>query len=60
LERGNFPAGALVLYNSSLVAIASNIITSAMLTSNAFTSFSVTYTATGSEGGNGDLVQRNT
>ena len=56
LEKGNFPTGALVLYNSSLVAIASNVITSAMLTSNAFTSYSVTYTATGSEGGNGDIV----
>jgi hypothetical protein len=56
LERGNFPTGALVFYNSSLVALASNIITSAMLTSNAFTSFSVTYTGTGSEGGNGDIV----
>ncbi len=56
LEKGNFPTGALVFYNSSLVALASNIITSAMLTSNAFTSFSVAYTATGSEGGNGDIV----
>jgi hypothetical protein len=45
-----------VLYNSSLVAIASNVITSAMLTSNAFTSFSVNYTGTGNEGGNGDIV----
>jgi hypothetical protein len=44
LEKGNFPTGALVFYNSSLVAIASNVITSAMLTSNAFTSFSVNYT----------------
>jgi hypothetical protein len=56
LEKGGFPAGRLVLYNSSLVAIASNVITSAMLTSNAFTSYSVTYTATGNEGGNGDIV----
>jgi hypothetical protein len=56
LERGNFPTGALVFYNSSLVALASNVITSAMLTSNAFTSFSVTYTGTGGEGGNGDIV----
>jgi hypothetical protein len=56
LEKGNFPPGALVLYNSSLVALASHVITSAMLTSNAFTSFSVTYTATGNEGGNGDIV----
>jgi hypothetical protein len=56
LEKGNFPTGALVFYNSSLVAIASNVITSAMLTSNAFTSFSVNYTGTGGEGGNGDIV----
>ncbi len=56
LEKGGFPTGALVLYNSSLVAIASNVITSAMLTSNAFTSFSVNYTGTGNEGGNGDIV----
>jgi hypothetical protein len=56
LENGTFPTGALVLYNSSLVAIASNVITSAMLTSGRFTNFSVTYTATGSEGGNGDIV----
>jgi len=32
------------------------VITSAMLTTNAFTSFSVTYTGTGAEGGNGDIV----
>jgi beta-glucanase (GH16 family) len=56
LENGTFPTGALVLYNSSLVAVASNVITSAMLTANAFKSCSVTYTATGSEGGNGDIV----
>jgi hypothetical protein len=56
LEKGVFPTGTLALYNSSLVAIASNVITPAMLTSNAFTSYSVTYTATGNEGGNGDLV----
>jgi hypothetical protein len=56
LEKGNFPTGALVLYNSSLVAIASNVITSAMLTSNAFTSFSVNYTGTGNEGGNGNII----
>ncbi len=56
LEKKGFPTGALVLYNSSLVAIASNVITSAMLTANAFTSFSVIYTGTGTEGGNGDIV----
>jgi hypothetical protein len=56
LERGTFPTGTLVLYNSALTPIATKTITSAMLTSNAFTSYSVTYTATGSEGGNGDIV----
>ena len=56
LENKGFPTGALVLYNSSLGAIASSVITSAMLTTNAFTSFSVTYTGTGAEGGNGDIV----
>jgi len=56
LERGTFPTGMLVLYNSALTPIATKTITSAMLTSNAFTSYSLTYTATGSEGGNGDIV----
>jgi hypothetical protein len=56
LEKGIFPTGALVFYNSSLVAIASNVITSVMLTSNAFTNYSVTYTGTGNEGGNSDIV----
>ncbi len=56
LERGIFPTGTLVLCNSALTPIATKTITSAMLNSNAFTSYSVTYTATGSEGGNGDIV----
>jgi guanyl-specific ribonuclease Sa len=55
-ENGTFPAGALVLYNSSLGVIAATNVNSTMLTSGAFTSISVTYTATGSEGGNGDIV----
>jgi len=56
LEKGNFPPGTLVFYNSALTPLASKTITSAMLTSNAFTSYSLNYTATGSEGGNGDIV----
>jgi hypothetical protein len=56
LERGTFPTGTLVLYNSALVPVATKTITAAMLTTNAFTSYSVSYTATGSEGGNGDIV----
>jgi hypothetical protein len=56
LERGSSPAGTLVLYNSALTPVATKTITPAMLTTNAFTSYSVTYTATGSEGGNGDIV----
>jgi hypothetical protein len=56
LERGNSPAGTLVLYNSALTPVATKSITAAMLVTNAFTSYSVTYTATGGEGGNGDIV----
>jgi len=48
------PACQLVLYNSSLVPLASNNIIG--LTQNWFTNRSVTYTANGSEGGNGDIV----
>jgi beta-glucanase (GH16 family) len=48
------PACQLVLYNSSLVPLASNNITG--LTQNWFTNRSVSYTANGSEGGNGDVV----
>jgi hypothetical protein len=46
----------LVFYNSSLVAIASNIITPAKLIAGAFTNITLSYTATGTEGGNGDIV----
>jgi hypothetical protein len=56
LEAGNFPTGTLVLYNSALTPLATKTITSAMLTTNAFTSYSLNYTATGNEGGNGDIV----
>jgi hypothetical protein len=56
-ENNAFPAGAaLVFYNSSLAVIASNVISSANLTLGAFKDFSVTYTGTGNEGGNGDIV----
>jgi len=47
---------ALVFYNSALTAIASNVITPANLIAGAFTNVSLRYTATGSEGGNGDVV----
>jgi hypothetical protein len=47
---------AMVFYNSSLTAVASNDITPAMLIPGAFTNISLTYTATGTEGGNGDIV----
>jgi len=55
-ENNPFPVGSLVFYNSALVAIASNQISSANLTLGSFKDFSVTYTGTGSEGGNGDIV----
>ncbi len=47
---------ALVFYNSALTAIASNVITPAKLIAGAFTNLTLTYTATGNEGGNGDVV----
>ncbi len=57
LEGGTFDTGSsLVLYNSALTSIASNVISAANLTLGKFTNFSVTYTGTGSEGGNGDIV----
>jgi len=55
-EAGAAPNSQLVLYNSALAAVASISITGSALTQNAFTAESVTYTATGSEGGNGDIV----
>ena len=55
-ENNPFPGGSLVFYNSALVAIASNQISSANLTLGSFKDFSVTYSGTGSEGGNGDIV----
>jgi hypothetical protein len=47
---------AMVFYNSALTAIASNVITPAKLSTGAFTNLTLTYTATGNEGGNGDVV----
>ncbi len=55
-EASAAPNSQLVLYNSTLAAVASISITGSALTQNAFTGKSVTYTATGSEGGNGDIV----
>jgi len=52
----NPPNSRLVFYNSSLVAIASNSINASGLTENSFVTESVIYTATGTEGGNGDIV----
>jgi len=57
LEGGTFDTGSsLVLYNSALTSMAANVISAANLTLGKFTNFSVTYTGTGSEGGNGDIV----
>ena len=48
--NGTFaPGSMIVLYNSSLVPIASNVISSSSLTSGAFTNVSLSYTATGNE-----------
>ena len=55
-EASSAPNSQLVLYNSSLTAIASNSVTGSALAQNAFTSETVAYTATGNEGGNGDIV----
>ena len=55
-EASAAPSSQLVLYNSSLTAIASNSVTGSALAQNAFSSESVAYTATGNEGGNGDIV----
>ena len=46
----------MLLYNSSLAVIASNVINSATLIKGAFTNRTLSYTGTGSEGGNGDVV----
>jgi len=58
LQTGQtFDAGStLGLYNSSLTAITNKTITAANLLSGAFTNQSLIYTATGSEGGNGDII----
>ena len=44
------------LYNSDLVPVASTTITSNALISGAFKDVSINYTATGNEGGNGDII----
>jgi beta-xylosidase len=52
-----FNAGSLIgFYNSSLTCIASNVINSATLFYGTFTGQSVSYTTTGAEGGNGDII----
>jgi len=52
----NPPNSLLMFYNSSLVPIASNSISASSLTDNSFVTETVTYTATGTEGGNGDII----
>jgi hypothetical protein len=52
----NPPNSLLVFFNSSLVPIASNSISASGLTENSFVTETVTYTATGTEGGNGDII----
>ncbi len=46
----------MVFYNSALVPIASNVISASKLILGAFTNMSLTYTGTGFEGGNGDII----
>jgi hypothetical protein len=53
----NFVNGsAMLLYNTSLAAIATKFINTANLSSGAFTDISLTYIGNGNEGGNGDIV----
>ncbi len=47
---------ALVFYNSGLTVLASKVITPTNLVAGAFTDVTVSYTATGAEGGNGNVV----
>jgi beta-glucanase (GH16 family) len=56
LENNPFPTGSLTLFNSLGSPIASTSVSSANLTLGSFKDFSVTYTATGNEGGNGDIL----
>jgi hypothetical protein len=53
-----FAAGStMALYNSALSRVAAtNGITRSQLTANTFKDISLTYTATGAEGGNGDII----
>jgi hypothetical protein len=46
----------MVLYNSALAVIASSTINYAALSKGAFTNLTLSYTGTGSEGGNGNVV----
>jgi hypothetical protein len=56
-ENGNFATGStLCLLNSSLAVVASMVINSNSLVLGAFTNLTLNYTATGSEGGNGDIL----
>jgi fibronectin type 3 domain-containing protein len=57
LENSPFPTGASMgFYNSNLTPVASQTINSNNLTLGTFTSQTLGYTATGSEGGNGDII----
>ena len=57
LENSPFPTGATMsFYNSNLTPIASQTISSNSLTLGTFTSRTLGYTATGSEGGDGDII----
>jgi hypothetical protein len=52
-----FDAGSLIgFFNSSLTCIASNVINPANIFYSTFTGQSLSYTATGAEGGNGDII----
>jgi fibronectin type 3 domain-containing protein len=56
-ENGTFAAGStMCLFNSSLTVVTSTVINSASITLGTFKDFSVTYTGTGSEGGNGNVI----
>ena len=57
LENGNFATGSSFgLYNSSLTPIAIKTISSNSLNLGTFTNIAISYTGTGSEGGNGDII----
>jgi hypothetical protein len=57
MENGNFATGSsMALYNSSLTPIASTTVATNNLTLGAFNNVSLSYTGTGNEGGNGDII----